>query len=607
MGQYLRQMNVRIASALVSLLSIVTTAAWAGEEPWKEVRSPHFRVLTNGSPVEGRKVAHEFEQLRWVFTNRFPGARIESGSPLLIFAARDEETARKLDPTVYKRMGGNMAGEFHHGWEKQFALVRLDTFGGDGAKEVVYHEYTHTILHLNSHWLPAWLDEGMAEFYGYTRFEGHKIYLGAPTVRVRILRGRQPDPIEKIISVNHGSPIYNSEFFYAESWALVHFLIYGPRMDGGKKLDQLFQLLQQRVEQKKAIQQVFGPFGPLDQKLVSYMLQPTFTTTVLKTAPEIDDKVFAVRELSVAETEAELGGFYLGEFNHAAARLQVEQALKDDPKLGLAHELMGFLDFSDGKDGEAATEFAQAFALNGTLYLSLFDKTMLSPMAISNDVGDINAFGRALGNVLQLNPDFAPAYVQLARLALRENDLPSALAVSRRAEDLEPSRAGYHLLTGQILRRMGKGAEAADTAIYVADRWFGPDHDEAVELWNSVPADQRPAGESIREMLPSDTQTAEGSVKSVNCSEQEQGWTFVLNHDGQTLTFHRKGGFISGYSDTLWYGGDHFTLCHHLEGLRAVVRYKKPADPTYAGDVAEIEIRDDPPEPLKGATVSARP
>jgi tetratricopeptide (TPR) repeat protein len=599
MEQDLHQMNVRFASALTCLLFLVTTAAWAGEERWTEVRSQHFRVLTNGPVPDARKVAHEFEQLRWVFTNRFPGARIESGAPLLIFAARDEETAKNLDPVVYKRMGGNMAGEFHHGWEKQFAVVRLDTFGGDGAKEVVYHEYAHTILRLNSHWLPAWLDEGMAEFYGYTRFEGHKIYLGAPTVRVRTLRGRQPDPIEKIISVNHGSPIYNSEFFYAESWALVHFLIYGPSMDGGKKLDQFFQLLQQRVEQKKAFQQVFGPFGPLDQKLVSYMLQPTFTTTVLKTAPEIDDKVFAVRELSVAETEAELGGFYLWEFNHAAARLEVEQALKDDPKLGIAHELMGFLDFSDGKDGEAATEFAQAFALNGVLYLSLFGKTMLSPMATSNNVGDINAFGSALGKVLQLNPDFAPAYVQLARLALRENDLPSALAVARRAEDLEPSRAGYHLLTGQILRRMGKGAEAADAAIYVADRWFGPDHDEAVELWNSVPADQRPAGESIIEMLPSDTQTADGSVKSVSCSDQEQGWTFVLNHKPQALTFHRKGGFVSGYSDTLWYGGDHFTLCHHLEGLRAVVRYKKPADATYAGDVAEIEIRDDLPEPIE--------
>jgi Tfp pilus assembly protein PilF len=607
MEQDFRQMNLRFVSFVLWLLCLAATIAWAGEEPWKEVRSQHFRVLTNGGTGSARKVAHEFEQLRWIFSTRFPGARVESGAPLLIFAARDEETAKKLDPAVYKRMGGSMAGEFHHGWEKQFALVRIDTFGGDGAKEVVYHEYAHTVLHLNSRWLPAWLDEGMAEFYGYTRFEGHKIYLGAPTVRVRGLRGRQPEPIEQIISVTHGSSEYNTEFFYVESWALVHFLIYGPGMDGGKKLDQFVQLIQQRIDQKKAFQQIFGDFGPLDKKLLAYMQQPTFASTLLRTAPEIDENTFTVRDMSVAETEAEFGSFYLWDFNHAAARSEVEQALKDDPKLGLAHELMGFLDFSDGKDAEAASEFSQAFALNDTLYLSLFNKTMLSPMATSNRVDDINAFGASLGKVLQLNPDFAPAYVQLARLALREGDIQSAFAVAQRAEALEPTRAGYHLLTGQIQRRLGKGADAAAAALYVADRWFGPDRDEAVELWNSISPDQRPAGESIAAIMPLDTQTIEGSVKSITCSNTKQEWALVLNHDGQAVTFHRKGGFVSGFSDTLWFGGDHFTLCHHLEGLRAVVRYRKPADATYSGDVAEIEIRDDLPEPLKKAAASAHP
>jgi tetratricopeptide (TPR) repeat protein len=269
---------------------------------------------------------------------------------------------------------------------------------------------------------------------------------------------------------------------------------------------------------------------------------------------------------------------------------------------------MGFIDFVGGKDAEAANEFTQAFALDGTLYLSLFDKTMLSPLSTSNKVDDMNALGAALGKVLQLNPDFAPAYVQLARLAVREDDLASALTVARKAEELEPSRAGYHLLTGQILRRMGKGSDAAVSAKFVADRWFGPDHNEAIELWNSVPPAQRPASEeSIVELLPKDTQTVEGTVRSVNCAEQEQGWSFVLNHDGRPLTFHRKGGFATGYSDTLWYGGDHFNLCHHLEGLRAVIRYRNPADATYAGDVAEIEIRDDLPAPPKQSAASAHP
>lgn len=603
-------MNLRLVSCAAFLVLFFPIAATAGEKPWSEVRSPHFRVLTNGSIGDARRVADEFEQMRYVFVGQFPNFHLDSGAPLLIFAARDEETAKALEPRLWKMKGQKPAGEFHHGWDKQFAMVRLDTWG-QGAHEVVYHEYTHSILHMNSHWLPVWLDEGVAEFYAYTRFEGHKIYIGAPTERYRALRGKTPIPVETLLTINQRSPYYHDEdkvqLFYGESWALVHLLIYGPGMENGTRLDEFFKLLQQGIEQKKAFQQVFGDFASVDKKLGSYVLQPTFTTTVLKDSPQIDEKTFVSRTLTTAETEAELASFQLWQHDLMTARPLIEQALKDDPKLGLAHENMAFLDFADGKDAEAASEFSKASALDGTLYLSLFAKTMLSLLAASATVSDLNAFGGALGKVLQQNPQFAPAYVQLARLALQENDLSSALVVARRAEELEPSRAGYHLLTGQILLRMGKSAEAADYAKFVAERWFGPDHNEAVELWNSVPAEQRPASELISEVAPKDAQIVAGTVKSVSCADQDQGWDFVLSHDGQPLTFHRKGGFAIGFSDTLWYGADHFSVCHHLDGRRAIVHYRAPSDATYAGDVAEIEVRDDLPVTPTSVSAEAKP
>jgi tetratricopeptide (TPR) repeat protein len=602
------KMNSRPSFALL-LLALCASAAAAHEKPWTEIRSPHFRVLTDGSPSDARKVAHEFEQMRNVFATHLTNARLESGAPLLIFAVLDEETAKALEPRIWKT-GANRAGEYHHGWEKQFAIVRLDTWGREGAKPVVYHEYTHSIEHMNSHWLPVWFDEGTAEFYGFTRFEAHRTYIGAPTERVKTLRESTPLPVETFIGIDHRSPYYldgsKNQLFYTEAWALVHMLTYGPGMENGKRLAEFLNLLQQGVEQKKAFQQVFGDFKKVDRALESYMKQPTFVTTVLKDPEQIDDQTFSSRTLTMAETEAELGGFHLWTRDLEGARTLLEQALKDEPKLGLAHENMGFLDFAEGNDSSAAQEFSQAYRLDGTLYLSLFAKTMLSSLPASHQVSDLNAFGAALGKVLQLNPLFASAYVQLARLAVRENDLQSALLISRKAEELEPSLAGYHLLTGQILQRLGKNVEAATDARFVADRWIGPDHDEAAELWNKLPPDQRSPGETISEMVPEGTQTVEGLVESVTCGDQDK-WALVLDHDGHLLTFHRKGNFAAGFSDTLWYGADHFTLCHHLEGLRAVVRYHAPSDATYGGDVAEIEIRDDLPAPLKETVASSPP
>ena len=99
--------------------------------------------------------------------------------------------------------------------------------------------------------------------------------------------------------------------------------------------------------------------------------------------------------------------------------------------------------------------------------------------------------------------------------------------------------------------------------------------------------------------IEKETQLSEGRIKSASCSDTDNGTSLVLESGGQSLTFRGKG-FVTGFSDTLWYGADHFDRCHHLEGRRAVIRYRPAADANYAGEIAELGIRDDLPEPLKG-------
>jgi tetratricopeptide (TPR) repeat protein len=582
------------------VFAVLSGWAAAGEKPWIEVDSPHFKVLSDGGIGDARRVAREFEQMRAVLADQFPSYRLESGAPLLIFAARDENTAKKLAPQLWKLKGAKPAGYFHHGWEKQFAMVRLDALAPD-AYQVVYHEYVHTVLHINFRWLPVWLDEGMAEFYGNTRFQQNKIFIGAPSTRYRYLLGRPLIPIDTLLAVNQRSPYYHDEdkvqMFYAESWALVHYLTFGPGMLSTGKLTQFNNLLQQGMEQKKAFQQVFGETADLQKNLEQYVHVFTITTAVVKNPPKLEEKDFTVRTLSMAETESQLGSYSLWSHDPADARPFIEQAVKDDPKLGLAHENMGFLLFAEGKDEEAAGEFAQAYGLDGSLYLSLFYKTMLSPAARSSMRADQISFYNALLKTLDLNQRFAPAYVELALLGIRQGKYSDALGVARRAEQLEPARAGYHLLSGQILLRLGRGSDASAFARYVAERWFGPDHDEAVELWNEIPETQRPPGDPLSDEAPKETQTTEGKVRSTACADKDRSFALVLDRGNQALTFHSKAGFMSGFSDTIWYGEDHFTLCHHVEGLRAIVRYRSSADNSYAGDLAELELRQELPLP----------
>jgi hypothetical protein len=590
----------RIAALSFLLLLLALHSApvtRADEKSFVEVRSPNFRVLTDASDREGRRIANEFEQMRSVFAVGFPNMRLTTGAPLLIFAVQNENAMKALAPAFFPDKAPKPAGMFNHGWEKQFAIVRLDQ-DVPGAYQVVYHEYVHSLLHSNLRWLPNWLDEGLAEYYGNTRFEGKKMYVGAPSRRVYLLQRHKIIPLETLLVVNPHAYFRGKQdeidTFYAESWALVHFLVFGPSMEQGKKLAQFYNRLQLGDEQLKAFREIFGDMRAFETALDKYIRAFAFQSYVLdNSASALHEKDFSSRKLSVAESQAALAELRLWNHDTPEAIPLVEAALKDDPNLALAHEEKAFLAFHNGQDEEAAREFSRASELDKQRYLSQYFSTMLA--AQRETLPQRDALRANLRQTAQIDPLFAPAYIQLAILELADGRNDAALALSRKAESLEPSRAGYHLLSGEILLRLQKEKEAADFAKFVADRWRGPDHNEAVALWNRIPPQSRPPDANVVVEIQEQSQTAEGVVRSVTCEEKTKN--IVLDSNGQSLTFHSKGRQLIGIPDTVWYGSDHFDLCYHVVGMHAVVRYRPPVGTEYTGDWLSIELRDELPSP----------
>jgi len=598
---------------MAALVLGCNTWVCAQEKAWLEVRSPHFRVITNGSDRDARHVARAFEQMRAVFASQFPGFTLEAPAPLLVVAARDEETMKMLLPQMFKaRVGSQIGGLFQKGWEREYAVVRLDQVTSDRRNPdtyaTIYHEYTHTLLHTNFRWLPLWLDEGLAEFYAYTRFEGDKMYIGAPSKshRVEMLDFRTPTPLRTFIATRSSisQDEGDSQLFYAQAWALTHFLTFGPGMDQGDKLKKFFNLLMRGTDQVKAFEAVFGNIEEVDKAYRNYINRIAYPTGVVPYVASVEEKDYSGRQLSMSETQAELAAFQILFRNFDLVRGLAETALKSDPKIALAHEDLAFAEFNEGRDEDALREFSQAVELDPKLYLSLFAKAMMLPISRSDTPADQASFKEALLRVVALNPRFAPAYVELAKLDLARGEGDAALQMAQKAEGLEPFRSGYRVLTGQIVLRTGHPAEASARAAYVADRWGGPDHDEAMELWNSIPPEKRVSEAPIDRPRPKDVLVADGIVKSVSC--KDRAFAVTLESDGKIFTFHSQG-FPVGFSDTLWVGRDHFTPCFHVDGLRAVARYKVSADKSYTGDMVILGFRDNLASSVKAATASTAP
>jgi hypothetical protein len=600
--------SVRRPLLLVSLLPILlSTTNLTAEQTWTEVRSPHFRVITDGSAKDARTVADEFEQMRYVFTLRFKNSNIESGPPLTIVAARDETTYRSLDPSLWKSQGNRIAGVFYRRWERQFALIRLDTWG-DENRVVVYHEYTHSVLHANAHWLPTWLDEGFAEFYGYTRFERDHIYVGAPSMRIGILRNKSLIPVSTMLDVNARSPILHDDIrmqlFYGEAWAMVHYMMFGPDMGGGEKLNKFFKLLQDGTPQQKAFQDVFGDPHAFDSAFSAYVGRLSFSAGTLPPDSKSDPKSFAERKLAPAEADYELACFHIGTRDSANGRTLLEKSLAIDPNLAVAHEELGYLNFDQGKDDDAEKEWKQAIALDPSLPRSLFALTMTGPLSgplAHQSPEQLRAAQLTLQHVTQLAPRFAPAYVELALIEWQLGSLQQAYKDAHQAEILEPWRAGYHILTGHILLRGSQPALAAQYSRYVATHWFGPDHDEAVDLWKAIPPGVQGDGAPLTLDMPEGVEVARGRLLDVSCSENTGPNKISITlmpdksaADAKPLTFISDGRFMLGFSDTFWWGEDHFSRCHHLAGHPAVLAYKTngPKGP----ELVDLEVRDDLPD-----------
>ena len=567
---------------------------------WREVQSPHFRVVTDGSEHDGRDVAKEFEQMRSVFAVRFNNPAVEAGAPILVIAVR-ESGLQSLPPYLWKQRE-KVAGEFFPGWERQFAMVRLDTFG-DLNQVVVFHEYAHSVLHANIHWLPAWLDDGMAEFYAYTRFQGDRILIGAPSIRLRHLKEQPLTPIAEILrnpNPNFGVDTNRADLFSGEAWLIVHYMTFGDNMGGGAKLNKFISLLETRTPQLEAFQQVFGDPKAFDKDLSIYESHFTMAAGVLPPLPKLETNSYSAKMLTAAETDYAIGSFDIGAHDHAAAAEHFRAAESADPALAGPHEELGFLAWRDGKDEEARAEWQKAVAADPSFYRSAFALLMTGTPLRDQTPQQLRETQTALEALKEKAPRFAPIFVQLAMVQWRLGSMNSAYKSSLEAERLEPWRAGYHLLTGHLLMNGHQQKLAGESSRLVASRWPGSDHDEAVDLWNLLPNDARGDGPPLTLSFPADATVVRGTIVSSVC---DKGLSLVIQPEAVNaapVKVQSSGRYERGFSDTLWVGRDHFTACFHIAGLQAVVAYK--AEGTEPAKLLVLEVRDDLPDQKRTAT-----
>jgi tetratricopeptide (TPR) repeat protein len=440
----------------------------AAEPKWIEVKSPNFTVISDASKKKARKVAKKLEQFRVVFSSAFPKLRTDLPSPLTVFAARNEKSLKRLIPSDYGKDGVmTPAGIFLAGPESRFVVFRADV-PGDQDYHIIYHEYTHMLMNLNFQSLPLWLSEGLAELFGYTVVSDGDSRLGQPSPEsLHVLKTSPLLPLTTLMRVAHDSPYYRQRdkaaIFYAQSWALAHYLMMGERQQNLPKLNEFLLQMENGVSDEEAEVRAFGSLAELQRNLEQYIHQFSFFYGSIKTELSIKEDQFAVRELPEAESLALRGEVLVCANRLDEASAMLKQALQLNPRSAVASQAMGFYFLRLNQMEEAQKYFSEAANLDSKSYLAQY---FAAQMAYEKDM-DYGASESYLRKAMEINPNFAPAYGMLSQILMMQQEKDAwqeALKLGVRAAELEPTELSHSINVGRILVEMEEYDKAQSLA-----------------------------------------------------------------------------------------------------------------------------------------------
>lgn len=609
---------------LLCILAALSGNLHAADQPI-EVISPHFTLVTDANEKQARHILDNFERMRWMFQTLFPNAKVDPDVPIVVVAAKNTKEFQALEPQEYLAKGQlNLAGYFLNTNDKNYVLLRLDA-DSDHPYATVYHEYTHLQFRDAEDWMPLWLNEGIAEFFQNTDFHDKEVLLGEPSVDdILYLRQASLIPLPTLFQVDHNSPYYHQEekgsVFYAESWALTHYLQITDRVKATHRVSDYMTRMSHHENSVAAAQEAFGDLKELQNQLAFYIRGAQYKQFLLNSAAApIDPTSYKVRVLIQPEFDARRADVlaYVGRTDDARKLLQ--SVIAADPKLPDSRETMGYLALS-ANDQEAARKwFAEAIQLNSQNFLAYYQFSTIS-MSSPGETADPQ-IEPSLRTCIKLNPKFALAYDELAAWYARNRDkLEEAQALNNQAVQLDRSNLYFRLNAANLYMMRDKLDQAEQTLQYAKNLAKSPDQVAMVEERMHEVALIRKAhaaGASTASLPTLSTVTATNvqvtaveappkhPVEKVN-GPKHTVLGAIHNVHCDFPSYMELEIEVAGKSKPIaLYTSDYFNLdlsalgfepkkemnpCHDLDGFKAKVFYAEGSDKSIDGQIVSIEL-----------------
>ncbi|MFY9854848.1 MAG: tetratricopeptide repeat protein [Terracidiphilus sp.] len=614
-------------SAVVLLVMVMLAGTARASAPqWVEARSPHFTVVSDASEKQARHILDQLERMRWVFQTLFPKVNVDPAEPILVFAAKNAKTFQTVEPAPYLAKGQlNLAGYFLRTQDRNYVLLRLDAEEEEHPFATVYHEYTHLQFSSAAEWMPLWLNEGIAEFFQNTQIRDKDVLVGQPDFNnILYLRQQRLISLPVLFKVDGSSPYYHEEqkgsVFYAESWALTHYIQFTDREKGTHKLQDYIQLVSHHEDPVVAAEKVFGDLKEFQSELEDYIQRGQYKQLILNSAAApIDESSYTTRSLTPIEADAARAAVLANVQREKEARDLIASILKVDPSNVQARETMGEIEHRSGNLDVARTWYGEAVKLDPKSYLANYYYASIS---MESGHIDDNAIEPCLRAAIQSNPHFAPAYERLAAyLGMHHENMDEALSLIKTAVKLDPGNYYFRLNAASVLAEMGDYKSAIAVAGAAVKLAQNPQQisqaqsqigqiQQAQQNRAQIEQQQREyssqqtgeSSETVVEIVPvteapkhpaeasGPKHTLLGVIKDVTC-EYPAVLEMRVESAGKTYNFYNNDFSKIDLTALGFVAKDSMNPCKDFEGLKARIQYAESSDKTVDGKVFAVELR----------------
>lgn len=459
----MKRLAISFATIVCFLSLLPAHSNVLAKDNWVSVRSKNFFLIGNASEKEIRQVGTRLEQFREVFSRLFTRTKFTSPVPTTVVVFKSDKSYMPF------KSNPNNSGYFQPGPDVNYITLTTEVRGEQNPFSVIFHEYTHLLVNNNAGNVPVWFNEGLAEYYSTVAVtDDQKFALGNPIANhVYLLREKKMLPLRTLFQVDHKSPYYNERdkqsVFYAQSWALMHYLILGNQAKHVMQIQKFLDALSAGVPMEKAFQQGFEmTIEQMEKELAKYIRSDRYTIM----SGQFDQKIAFDKEMQTAPiTEAEAQA-YLGDLllhsNRAEAEAYLKKALELDPNLAMAHASMGMLRVREGKSTEARQSLERAVKENSQNYLIHYYYAFALSREGRGDTDLVTSFTpenvskmrEHLMKAIEMRPDFVESYSLLAFVNLISgSNLEESIQMLKRAMVISPGRNDLVFMLAQMYMR----------------------------------------------------------------------------------------------------------------------------------------------------------